>query len=245
MKPHPYADIFPMMTEAEMDGLTESIRENGLLYPIITHEGQILDGRNRQRACERAGVAPAYKEYDGNDPLGSVMAHNLERRHLNESQRALVAAKWAALKHGGDRRSEEIKSSKDGLKSTFMKTRAEAAEMLNVGVASIDRAKRVMRDAPEMIEKIERGEITVTAAHREVFCAAATPSAQQPPVGTTERHRGSYADWQRFRDLCGTVEDAAAEMDGLKVDQQHKIQSRIKCEAMAVRFSKLAQKLGS
>jgi hypothetical protein len=34
---------------------------------------------------------------------------NLHRRHLTTSQRASVAAKMAALKHGGDRKPDEIK----------------------------------------------------------------------------------------------------------------------------------------
>ena len=47
MKAHPYADLFPMMSPAERDALRESVRESGLLQPIVVMGGQILDGRNR------------------------------------------------------------------------------------------------------------------------------------------------------------------------------------------------------
>lgn len=50
MKFHPYADIFPMMSDVEFAALCEDIKENGLRNPI-------LDGRNRWRACQVALLA--------------------------------------------------------------------------------------------------------------------------------------------------------------------------------------------
>jgi len=44
---HEAANIFPMMSDAELDDLTESIRANGQRHPILLYEGKILDGRNR------------------------------------------------------------------------------------------------------------------------------------------------------------------------------------------------------
>lgn len=56
-----------------------------------------------------------------------------------ESQRAMVAAKMANLKHGGDRKSGEIKSA---IAHLNMVTRKQAAEMLNVGVDSLAESRR-------------------------------------------------------------------------------------------------------
>jgi len=58
------------------------------------YEELILDGRNREIACERAGVPPLYASYDGSDPVAYVLSKNVLRRHLNESQRDMVAAKY-------------------------------------------------------------------------------------------------------------------------------------------------------
>jgi hypothetical protein len=69
------------------------IRAHGLREPITTYEGKILDGRNRDHACLSAGVTPIYEPLpDGCSPLDFVISMNLKRRHLNPSQRAMIAA---------------------------------------------------------------------------------------------------------------------------------------------------------
>ena len=70
-KAHPYADILPLLEGEAFDALVADIKANGLLEPITIYEGMILDGRNRLRACEAAGVEPRFVDYDGDDPLAS------------------------------------------------------------------------------------------------------------------------------------------------------------------------------
>ncbi len=46
-----------MMTDDELAGLAADIKANGLIHPIVTDAaGVVIDGRNRLRACEIAGV---------------------------------------------------------------------------------------------------------------------------------------------------------------------------------------------
>ena len=104
---HPVADIFPLMGEVEFGELAEDIRENGLLEPIWVYcsgdsEERIIDGRNRYLACERVGVVPAFRRYSGVDSglVAFVLSLNLRRRHLSESQRAMVAARVSNLSDG-------------------------------------------------------------------------------------------------------------------------------------------------
>ncbi len=66
-----------------------------------------MDGVNRWRACRALGITPKTVEYRGDNALGYVVSANLAGRHLDESQRAMIAAKIAILKHGGDRTKQE------------------------------------------------------------------------------------------------------------------------------------------
>ncbi len=88
---HPYSDLFPLMEGEELNKLVGDIRQHGLLEPITLYAGKILDGRNRYRACQRLKIQPATKDYDGDTPVAFVIAKNLHRRHLTQSQLAAIA----------------------------------------------------------------------------------------------------------------------------------------------------------
>jgi N6-adenosine-specific RNA methylase IME4/ParB-like chromosome segregation protein Spo0J len=155
---HPLANIFPLVEGAEFDELVADIRQHGLREPIVVYEDKILDGRNRYRACLAAGIEPTFTAYMGDDPISYVISLNLRRRHLDESQRALVAARLEQLKHGGNRKS-------DHQDANWHLDREDAASLLNVGVRSVARAAEV-RDhgAPELVSAVERGEVSISAA---------------------------------------------------------------------------------
>ena len=65
MKIHPAADRFPLLDGERLAELVADIRAHGLIHPIVTCDGMILDGRNRFRACEQAGVEPRFAEFAG------------------------------------------------------------------------------------------------------------------------------------------------------------------------------------
>ena len=99
---HPLAEIFPLMTDEELNELGDDIKKFGQREPIKLFDGKILDGRNRYEACLRKGIEPVTVEYQGDDAVAFVVSENLRRRHLNESQRAMVATRLTNLSHGGD-----------------------------------------------------------------------------------------------------------------------------------------------
>jgi phage N-6-adenine-methyltransferase len=167
---HPVADIFPRMSAAEFAALVGSIAENGLREPIWLHaDGRIIDGRNRYAACEHSGTAPTFRTYEGDDEglVKFVLDLNLHRRHLNESQRAYVAAQLATLKDGQRKDLAERRAEGDSIESPLLPavSRKQAAEMLNVGRESVARAAQV-RDfgSPEMQADVEAGELPVSRA---------------------------------------------------------------------------------
>src|SRR5262249_50148969 len=151
---------FPLLEGEEFDALVEDVKAKGQLVPIVTHEGKILDGRNRYRACIKAGINPKTRDYDGDDPLSYVVSLNLQRRHLNESQRAMVAARLATMRQG---ERTDIEPSANLQKVS----QSEAAEKLNVSVRSIASARMVLdKGTPDLIRAAEQGKIPVSLAER-------------------------------------------------------------------------------
>lgn len=160
---HPAAEWMPGMSPEEFEGLKHDIAEHGLLNPIVMWQEQILDGRHRLRACVELGVEPKFIDLpDDTDPYEYVFSHNLHRRHLDVSQRAILAARMANLKRGdNDHTREELP---DGGSSV-----AEVASRVGVGARTVERAKQVIEHgAPALVEAVERGEIPVSFAARFV-----------------------------------------------------------------------------
>ena len=157
MKPHPYADILPLLEGEAFDSFVADIKTNGLLEPITIHEGMILDGRNRWNACKAAGVEPQFLEFDGDDPLAFVLSLNVHRRHLSESQRGMIAARLETLKHGDNQH-------KRGDANLHV-PRADAAKRLNVSSRTVASAAAVRdRATPELIKAVEQDKIAVSVA---------------------------------------------------------------------------------
>lgn len=91
--PHPVADLFPMLSEDELDDLAADIKENGQIHPLtVTPQGELVDGRNRLEACSRLDITPTVEVFEG-DPVAYILSTNITRRHLNKGQRAMITAK--------------------------------------------------------------------------------------------------------------------------------------------------------
>src|SRR5713101_3766846 len=156
------------MDGKELDELTEDIRQHGLRHPIVVVDEQILDGRNRLRACEAAGVLPDFQDWDGTgDPVAYVISVNLRRRHLSESQRAMVAARAKKIFESSARERQRV-GGRTKLPANLPEageSRAKAAALLNVSARSVENAARVLRDGvPELARAVEEGKIAVSTA---------------------------------------------------------------------------------
>jgi 16S rRNA G966 N2-methylase RsmD len=176
---HPYADLFPLITGIDFEEFKKDIAINGLREPVWLYEDKILDGRNRYRACKELGINPAIKIYQGNDPLGFVISLNLQRRHLSESQRAMVAARLVNLAHGGIREGQNTQTSQAANLPLEGVSHKQAAEKLNVSERTLRTAKTIKQNATqELIEQVEQGIVSVHAA----FMASTLTSEQQKEI---------------------------------------------------------------
>lgn len=175
---HEYANIYRMLPDKELQALADDIKAKGQLLPITSYEGKILDGRNRHRACEMAGVEPRIEEYAGDDPLGLIASLNDHRRHDTDNERALVGARMANLRQGGDRKSDGIKTPMGDLKPAVTITRA--AELSGSSRKNIERAKPIVQSGiPELQDMAESGEVSIRAASE---VAKLTPEEQRKAV---------------------------------------------------------------
>jgi ParB-like chromosome segregation protein Spo0J len=178
---HPIADLFPLMTEEELEVLAADIKANGLGISIVLYQGKVLDGRNRYLACLKADVEPTFAEYTGNDPLAHSLSLNLQRRHLTTAQRAAVAADVANLRSG--QRADYAAASNEAPVS-----QSEAAELLNVSRSAVQRAATVRTADAELHEKVKAGEVTLQDAARAIAPNRAATSWTAPSVRKSRRN---------------------------------------------------------
>jgi ParB-like chromosome segregation protein Spo0J len=91
LREHPYASLFPLVQGSDFNDLVEDVRQHGVREPIALHHRPILDGRNRYRAAQAAGVPCLTRVCKGYDPAAFVVSANIHRRHLTEQRRGLIA----------------------------------------------------------------------------------------------------------------------------------------------------------
>ena len=177
------ANIFPMMEDAKFDDFCQDILASGLREPITTFQGKILDGRNRYNACLKVGIKPEYQEWNGEgDPLPFVLSKNLHRRHLNETQRAIVAEKLANMPaHRPDKSANLPTYSQD-----------VAAKLLNVSVRTIGNVRKAKKVAPQFVKQMESGKMTANQAITEAKRAEVIAKVNDIKVQEAKAIKGVY-----------------------------------------------------
>jgi ParB-like chromosome segregation protein Spo0J len=181
----------PSADEDELQSLADDIRAHGLLDPIVLFENRILDGRNRASACENAGLAPRYVEFEGTreDALMFVVSHNLKRRHLTKQAIAdtLVEAEDFDLQYelGEPAAQPDIKMSGQKPKTASSRELAKAAGGA-VSREMINATRKVKEKAePELREAVKRGRIGVQDAAK----VADLPREQQRAIAVSPKPR--------------------------------------------------------
>jgi hypothetical protein len=141
---HPAADIFPMMSEEELQDLAEDIKANGLVHPLIVDkDNQLIDGRNRLAACKLAGIEPRFEQLNGRDPLAYIASANLKRRNLTKGQQAMALAMIYPEKDKGGR----------GKKSEAL----NSAETSGFSTRRLNCARSVLKFSRPMAEAVLKG----------------------------------------------------------------------------------------
>jgi hypothetical protein len=225
-KPHPAAELFPLMSASDLQSLADDIKANGLLEAIALHEGLILDGRNRYAACRMAEVEPRFveAELNGQSPALFVISKNIYRRHLTTSQRGAISVRLilmlepdakkrqqeAGKEHGrGQKNSLAYKYAKLSLNG---KSAAQAAQALGVGVTTVEHAFAIWKTDRLLFERVRRGEISVKTTYNKL---------RTTPQSTPRRSRSSVADPTAceafYQRLCGELRARRERIEGKRI----------------------------
>lgn len=188
---HPAAELFPMMSPEEHAGLVADIKENGVRTVLqflgeSWDDSQLIDGRNRLKAIEELGLR--YRDHatlispdDMPDPIKHVLSLNLHRRHLDESQRGLIAGEIAKLRQGGDRDGSKLQICNFENGST---TLDNAAKALNVSKRTASSGRKVAtKGTDELRKEVADGKISVSKAAK----IASKPKEQQAAAIAEEK----------------------------------------------------------
>ena len=223
---HPAAEIFPLMNEAALKELADDIKANGLLEPIILHEGRILDGRNRNLACDLAGVPPRYEpaNINGHSPTLYVVSKNLHRRHLTTDQKVdvalkiepLLAVEAARRKHEGQVRGGKAKAlnhtasclsgnlppkqeATENKRQRPYKSSEVAASAAGVSEKTVRRAKKLRQRDPAEYGRVVAGQTTLAAAFRKVVLK----KEEKPPAPERKKLSNRFGNAARRRMVEG------------------------------------------
>ena len=210
---HPISTCLPLMCEDELEDLADNIAAHRLLQPIVTLDGKILDGRNRYRACNMAGVEPMFEEFlgDESEAVDLVEAHNIHRRNLTASKRAQAKAMLDrmrveavdAMKEDARERQREGGREKVNQNSdeppNERSTLGQRAKSAGVSRDTLSKADKIAAASPGLAQEVLAGKKTVNAAYSEVQDAE-SGSTPIKPLGKGIQHgHDAIASLKRIR----------------------------------------------
>ncbi len=204
---HPYK----VLDNEEMELLTESIKEQGILSPIIIRpieetekEYEVISGHRRLHAAVKAGMktVPALIYAITRDEAAIMLVDsNLHREHILPSEKAFAyKLKYEALKSQGKR---------TDLTSSQVETKLRADEIIGAQTgesrAQIQRYIRLTNLIPELLELVDEGKIALTPAVELSYLAEDQQYVLLDTIEEEER-TPSFSQAVRFKKLSQSNE---------------------------------------
>ena len=223
---------FKVLDDEDMMNLAESIREQGIITPATLRKKEdgryeILSGHRRKRACELAGLDTLRSEVVEMDRDAAVIFmvdSNLQRTTILPSEKAFsYKMRLEAMKRQGKR--TDLTCAPLAHKLKGQKSRDVLAEEIGESKDQIRRYIRLTELIPELLEKVDKGEIALRPA---VDISYLPEDIQRSLLDTIEMEQctPSYAQTRRMRTLLAegklTDETIYAIMQEEKPNQKEK-----------------------
>ena len=208
---HPLAALFPMLEEDDLAALADDIKEHGLRTPIqVDANGRLVDGRNRNAACELAGVEPRYEFINGEDIEALIWSNNGKRRHMSKGQMAMIAAMALSLETkpramGGVERGQD-----------------EAARSAGVSKARLSQALLVREHAPHLVTDVIAGKPEAALDKAYVTAQANQREKKWRDDGVAMLRQQDKDLAQKVADREMSLEDARKELEQRQRDLEAK-----------------------
>ena len=164
---------FQLYTEGKMQDMIESIRENGILSPIVVRPNpngdgyEIISGHNRVEACRQAGIAqiPGFiKEVDDDTAIILLVDSNLQQREVLQPMEKAKALemKLGAIKRQGAR--TDLTSAQVGQKLNRKTSRDIVAESACMSKNQVSRYIRLNRLIPALQSAVNERRLSFNPA---------------------------------------------------------------------------------
>ncbi|GIW42471.1 MAG: chromosome partitioning protein ParB [Candidatus Binatia bacterium] len=171
-----------MFAEDEIRTLAESIKQNGVLQPLVVSRKpdgfQLIAGERRLRAAKMAGldrVPVVVREADERDDLLLALVENLQREDLNPLDAAQAYKRLA---------------------DEFGLTQEEIARRIGKSRAAVANAIRLLSLPPAIQEEIRRG--SLTEGHARALAGVSSREAQLQVAEEIRRRRLSVRDTEKL-----------------------------------------------
>lgn len=226
---HPYK----VLDNGEMELLTESIKEQGILSPIIVRpieetekEYEVISGHRRLHAAVKAGMktVPALIYAISRDEAAIMLVDsNLHREHILPSEKAFAyKLKYEALKSQGKR--NDLTSGQVGTK---LRTDEEIAKNTEDSARQIQRYIRLTNLIPELLELVDEGKIALTPAVELSYLAEDQQYVLLDTIEEEER-TPSFSQAVRFKKLSQSNELSTEQIETIMQEDKANQRETIK-----------------
>jgi len=259
MELHPITGDYDDLTAAELADLRDSLREHGLVVPIVVWRNQIVDGRHRAKLCQELGIELRTNNVTKKCPTEAEMIAHV--RALNEPRRAntkpLTTAEKgarieAALKANPERSNRQIGDEIGVSKTTVSDTRTELEATGQIGQLDkhVGKDGKSRKPKPAPSNKKRKPPSPQQATHQDVpsneptlfdhapSIAPQTPAqnAEAPSAGPTDPWvdqriavRGSIRGLARLKDV-----DFGPVADAMQLEQLLEARSELDKAALTI-----------